>query len=143
MTTPIGAVKKLTDAVEIQTPRIPAPFTEQFELTSHGMVSPDSLLEFDASNVGGNGAALATVQPSIGTPGQRVGYAVRVLHAETSQQNFWICVWNIVAIAIGIEQQVWHVQNENSAMPERQTGGQIQSVNEIASLIIPAVSIRV
>ena len=66
----IGAVKQLSTAIEIESPRISAAFAEQLERLRHGMVPPHPLLEFDATNVRRHRATLATVQPAIGAPGQ-------------------------------------------------------------------------
>ena len=68
------------------------------------MIAPHALLKLDAANVGRGRAALHSVQPAVGSPGQRVGKGVRVFHAKAREQHLGRTVGHVVAIAIGIEQ---------------------------------------
>ena len=97
----------------------------------YGMIAPHALLEFDAANIGGDGAPLTAVKPAVGTPGERVGDAVGVFHAEARQQHFGISVGHVVAIAVGVEEQVGCIENEDAAVAEGQAAGEIQAGDEI------------
>ena len=50
-----------------------------------------------------------------------------VLHAEAGQQHFGIAVRHVVAISIGIEQQIRHLQHVHAAVAEGQSRGQVQA----------------
>ena len=106
MATVICAVEKFAGAVKVEAPRIATPFAEQFEFVRNRVISPDSLLKFNSTDIRGDGAPLTSVKPAIGTPCQRIGDAMRILHPESGQQNFRITIRNVVSIKIGIEQQV-------------------------------------
>ena len=81
-------------------------------------------------------------QPS-GPPGQRVGHRVGVFHAEAGEQHLGIAVGHVVAVAVGIEQQIRHLQHEDAAVAEGQPAGQIQPGDEILGPVGPAVAVGV
>ena len=78
------------------------------------MIAPHALLKLNRrivrfsgiANLRCHGAALATVEPAVGPPGQRVGDRVGILHAEASEQHIRIGIRHIVAIAVGIVEQI-------------------------------------
>ncbi len=107
------------------------------------MIAPHALLKLDAANVRRDRASLAAIQPAIGPPGQRVGHRVGVFHAKAREQHFGIAVGHVVAIAIGVEQQIGHLQHEHAAVAKRQSAGQVQTGDEILRPIRPAVAVGV
>ncbi len=74
----------------------------QLEAFRRRMIAPNSLLEFDAADVGRHRAALVAIEPAIGAPSQRIGHRVGVVHAEPGQQDLGIAIRHIVAIAVGM-----------------------------------------
>ena len=91
------------------------------------MIAPDALLKADAANVGRHRAALRAVQPAVGSPLQRVDHGVRVFHAEAGEQHLGIAVGHVVAVAVGIEQQVRRLADVDAAVADGQGRGQIQA----------------
>ena len=114
-------------AIEVESPGVAAPFAEQLEALGRRMVAPDALLKADAANVGRHGAALRAIEPAVGAPLQRVDHRVRVFHAEAGEQHLGIAVGHVVAIAIGIEQQVRRLADIDAAVADRQGRGQVQA----------------
>src|SRR5205814_2311534 len=86
----VAAGEELAVAIEVDPPGVAAPFGEQLELPGDGVVAPDALLELDAADVGRHRAALRPIQPAIGSPGQRVGEGVGILHAEALEQHLGV-----------------------------------------------------
>src|SRR5262245_27527003 len=127
----VGAGDQLAARVEVDAPRIASSFGKQFELPSTWMVAPDALLEGGPANVGGHGAALSAVQPAIGPPSERIGDGVGGFHAEAFEQDLGTAVGLVVAVAIGVEEQVRGLNDEHPAVTDRQTAGQIESFDKI------------
>ena len=61
----IRAVEQPPQAIEIEPPRVAAPFAEEFELTGRRVIPPDSLLKLDAANAGRDRTSLAAVEPAV------------------------------------------------------------------------------
>ncbi len=139
----VGAVKQIARFVEVEAPRIAAPFAEEFKLVGHRVVPPHALLEVDAADVGRDIRPLRAVEPAVGSPGERIGKRTGVFHSEAGQQHLGIAVRNIVVIAIGIEEQIGHIQHEHAAVPERHARRQIQSTHKILRLVDAAVAVGV
>ena len=119
----VRTIKQSAHAIEIESPCVSAPFAEQLKLLGYGVVSPNSLLKFDSSYVGSDSASLAAIEPAVWPKCQRVRNAVRVLHPKSCQQNLRIRIWNIVAIAIRIKQQIRYIEHEHSAVTKGYTRG--------------------
>jgi hypothetical protein len=117
--------------IEIEAPGVAAAVAEQLEAVRDGMVAPDALLEGDAAYLGGDGAPLAAVQPTVGPPGERIGDGVGILHAEALEQHLRVAVGHVVAVAIGIEEEVRHLQDKDAAMAERDAAGEIEVLDEV------------
>src|SRR5262249_33337200 len=83
----VGAVEQIAVAVKVEAPRVAPAFAEQLEAARERMVAPDALLKLHPLDMGGHGASLAAVKPTIRPPGQRVGHRVGVLHAEARDQH--------------------------------------------------------
>ena len=62
---------------------------------------------------------LSAVEPAVRPPGEVVGERVRVLHAEAGEQHFGVAVGHVVAVAVGVEEQVRGLQDEDAAVAER------------------------
>ena len=95
------------------------------------------------ADLGRDGAPLQAVEPAVGPPGQRVGHRVGVLHAEAGQEHLGIAVGPIVAVAVGVEQQVGRLEDEDAAVAEGQAAGQVQPGHEVVGSIGPAVAVGV
>ena len=101
-----GRAKCLAVVVEIDAPRIAGSFGENFELVPRGMVSPDGRVERNAVAVGRarlaharvREHAVATVEPAVGPPNERVERFVRVLPGPAIEQNLRLAVRNVVAV---------------------------------------------
>ena len=113
-------------AVEVEAPGVAAALAEQLEALRERVVAPDALLELDAADVGRDRAALAAVEPAVRPPGQRVGDGVGVLHAEAGEQHLGVAVGHVVAVAVGVEEQVRRLQDEDAAVAEGQAAGEVQ-----------------
>ena len=95
------------------------------------MVPPDALLELDAPDVGRDRAPLKAVEPAVGPPGQRVGHRVGVFHAEAGQEDLGVAVGAVVAVAVGVEEQVRRLDDEDAAITERQAAGEVEPGHEV------------
>ena len=62
----------LTIFVEIEAPSIAPAFREEFEFFGNGVVAPDALLKFMASDFSCYSAALGAIKPAIWAPLKRV-----------------------------------------------------------------------
>src|SRR6185503_19065456 len=111
--------------VEIQTPGIATAFAKQLEPMCDGMITPNTLLKFNAADFCRDRAALATIEPAIGSPGKRIGDRVGEFHGEPREQYFRIGIRHVVAVAVGIKQEVRDLQNENTSMTEGETASQV------------------
>ena len=121
MPTIIGAVEQFTRPVKVQSPAIASPFAEKLELTGLRMIPPDTLLKFNPANVGGHGTSLTAVEPTIRSPGQGIGNAVRVFHAKASEQDFRVTIRYVISILVGVKQQIGDIQHEHATMSEGQS----------------------
>src|SRR6266571_1557441 len=83
----VCAINQFALGVEVQSPRIAAALAEKLELVRQRMITPNALLKFEAANVCGDGAALASVQPAVRPPGKGIGDRMRVFHAEASEAH--------------------------------------------------------
>ncbi len=81
----VAASEELPALIEVDPPRIAASFSEQLELSSHRVITPDTLLELDAVDVGRHRAPLSSIQPAVRPPCQRVDQRMRILKAEPLQ----------------------------------------------------------
>ena len=139
----VGAGEELAVAVEVEAPHVATALAEQLESLGRRMISPDTLLELDAPNLGGDGASLQTVEPAVRAPGQRVCHRVGVFHAEAGEKDLGIAIGPIVAVAVGVEEQVRRLEDEDTAVAEGQPAREIQAGHEIMSAIDAAVSVDV
>jgi hypothetical protein len=121
----ISGVDQLAFIVEIQAPGIAAAFAKQLEAMSDWMITPNTLLKFDAVDFRSDGAALTAIEPAIGSPGERIRDRVGVFHAESGEQYFGVGIGHVVAVAVGIKQEVGDLQNENATVTKSETTGEV------------------
>ena len=107
------------------------------------MIAPDALLKADAADIGRDGASLGPIEPAVGAPRERVGKGVCVFHAEAGEQNPGRPVGTIVAVAIGVEQEVRRLRDEHAAISQRHPGREIEVGDEILDDIGAAVAVGV
>src|SRR5262249_15056127 len=74
----VRTIEEVTVLVEIEAPRVAAPLAEQLELVRDRMITPNTLLEFDAADVRRHRAPLAAIKPAVRSPRQRVCHRMRV-----------------------------------------------------------------
>ena len=122
---------------------LPPPSQKSSNRFDPGMISPDALLELDAADLGGDGAPLQAIEPAVGPPGQRVGHRVGVFHAEAGEQDLGIAVGHVVAVAVGIEEQIRRLEDEHAAVAERQAARQVQPGDEVLGAVGAAVAVGV
>ena len=66
-----------------------------------------------------------------------------VFHAEAREQNFRIAIRNVIAIAIGVEEEIGRLYDEDAAMTDGHAGGEVQSRNEVLDFAVAAVPVNV
>ena len=139
----VAAAECVARAVEVEAPGVAAPFRKKLEPPRDRVVSPDALLKFGSADPRGDGASLGAVQPAVGAPGHRVDGGVGILKAEAGQEHLGVAVGPIIAVSIGIEEEIRGLADEDAAMTDRQAGGQVQAVDEDLLLVGTAVAIGV
>lgn len=107
------------------------------------MVAPYTLLKLNAADVGGHRASLAAVEPAIGAPREGVGDAVGVLHPKPAQEHLGISVGHVVAVVVGVEEEIRDIEDEHPAVAECQSRHQIKPVDEITAVVHEPIAIAV
>src|SRR5439155_6981393 len=125
----------------VQTPGVAAAFAKKIEAMGKRMIAPDALLELKATDTRGDGASLAAVEPTVGSPGKRVCDRMGVLHAKTGEENFGVGIGHIIGIAVRIKKQVRSLKDEHAAVAKGKTAGQIQAIDKVLRLDGEAVLI--
>src|SRR4051794_16413605 len=64
-----------------------------------------------------------------------------IFHPKTSEQNFRVTIWYIVAIFVWIEQQVRGLHHEYTPVTDRKPGAKIQSSDKI--FVATGMTIRI
>src|SRR5438105_2401443 len=139
----VGAGDGVAVGIEVESPGVASSLGEQLELSGKRMITPDALLESDPADMGRDRAPLGTIEPAIRPPLQGVGKGVCVLHAKAAQEHFRVAVGNIIAVAIGVEEEVRRLGHEDTAVAERHTRRQVQPSDEILDCVEAAVAARV
>src|SRR5437867_8740492 len=139
----VGAVEKPAVRVECQAINVPTTFGKQLHLTCARVISPDTLLEFEISNLGRGRTAVQSVKPAIRTPGEVVRHGLGILHSKATEEHLGITVGNIIAISIRIEKQVRRLYHENAAVTECNTRAKVQAFDEVFELVGAAVAVGV
>ena len=96
-----------------------------------------------STNGGGRGAAVGTVQPSVGTKSQTVGDRVGVFQTKARQMDGRVAIDLCVLIGIGIVQQVRRVHHPNPRRADRDTGGDVQALDDISMRVIRTIAVGV
>ena len=139
----VGREEQVAVGVERQAEQVAAPLAEQLEPSRPRVESPDGLLELDAADVVARRAAGDPVEPAVRPPGEVVGQRLGVLHAEAGEQNLGLAVGHVVAVAVGVEEQVGDLEDVDAAVAERQTGAQVQPGHEVLEAVGAAVAVGV
>src|SRR5262249_35987950 len=121
----VGAVEEVAVAVEGEPPGVAAALAEQLEGPRQRVEGAYPRLEHDTPYPGGHGAALTAVEPAVRPPGERVGDGVGVLHAEAAQEDVRIIVGDIVAVTVGVEEEVGRLEDEDAAVAEGEAGSEV------------------
>ena len=87
--------------------------------------------------------AVATVEPAIRAPDERVERFVRVFVGPAIEQHFRLAIRNVVAVLIGDEQQIRRRADEHAAEADFDAADQIQVLGEHLALVEFAVAIGV
>src|SRR5262249_19306990 len=139
----VCAVEEPSLPIECQPEDVSSPFAEQLEVPRHGMIAPDSLLEFDPADATGRRAAVEPIEPAVGAPREMVGQRLGIFDPESVEQNLRVAVWGVIAVTIGIKEEVRDLDDVDSAIAEFDAGAQIQPAHKIAEAIGTAVAVRV
>ncbi len=131
VTAVVGAVEQIARFVEIEPPGVAAPFAEEFELVCQRVIPPHALLKVDPANVGRDVGPLRAVQPTVRAPSERIGERAGVFHSETREEHFGIAIGNVVVIAVGIEEEIRNIEDEDAAVTKGDARRQVQSRYEI------------
>ena len=140
---PVAAAEGVAGAIEVEAPGVASAFGEELKPPRTRVVSPDPLLKFGAANPCGDGASLCAIEPAVGPPGHRVHRGVGVLKAKAREQHFGLAVGPVVAVSIGVEQQIRGLADKDPPVTDSQAGGQVQAVDEDGFFVGPAVAVGV
>lgn len=83
------------------------------------------------------------VQPAVGAPFQGINHGVRVFHAKTLEQHLGLAVRHVVAVLIGIEQQVRRLTDVDAAVADSQGRSEVQAGDEVFDAIGAAVAVGI
>ena len=72
-----------------------------------------------------------------------VCHRLRIFHAETGEQHFGVAIRNIVAIAIGVEEQVGDLQYIHAAITKFDSSGQVEPIDKVFGLVGATIAIFV
>ena len=146
----VGAGEDATLGIDFETKSVAAAFAVDLEFLGVGMIAPhhlslpgDGLAGGGVFDLPGGGGAVDSIEPAIGTPLQVVHHRMRVLDAETGQSHFRVRIGNVVAIGIGIEQQVGRIAHPDPAVTDGHRGGNVEPGDDILVGVENAVAIRV
>ena len=140
-------------AVELEAEGIARAFAEDVVFPGLRMVAPDHAafemdrggvrgIETRADHAGGRRAAMHAVEPAVRTQDDAVADRVRVLKTEAGEMHHRGAVGNVIAVGIGVEQQVRRIHHPDAAMGAHGGIGHIQPVLEDRMLIVDPVALR-
>ena len=87
--------------------------------------------------------ALVSVQPTVGAPHETVERFVSVRKSKPIKEHDWFCVWRVVAIAVGNEQQFRSRTDPDSAVTNFHAADKIQSFDERCARFESAIMVVV
>src|SRR5262245_60356257 len=100
----------------------------------YGMISPNRLAEeSNAADGRGTCASLRAVEPAVRSPSQAVCHGMGILQTETFEVDLRRAVGHIIAIPVGIKEQVRRVHDPNSAASRQRAGRDIQAGDKIVA----------
>ena len=133
-------VEKFAVFIPIVSPGIGRAVGEDFEGLAVGMKTPDASLDRNAlgfgrpgnADIAGAGSSAAAVKPAIGAPAEAVGKVVVVVlgDGEAIEDDFGFSIGDVVAIAIGNEEELGRAHGPNSAASQFDAGEHLQLVGE-------------
>ena len=102
------------------------------------MVAPDTAVERHSLLIGrlwladkrGLGDAVAAVQPTVRPPDQAVGHGVRVFQAEAGEMHLRSRVGDVIAVPVGVEEEIRRVKHPDAAAARQHGGGDVQALGE-------------
>ena len=68
---------------------------------------------------------------------------MRIFHAEAGHANLGVAVGHVVAVAVGIEEQIRRLGHEHAAVADRDARGHVQAGDKILELVGAAVAVGV
>ena len=86
---------------------------------------------------------VTAVEPAVRPPGEVVGQRLGVLHAEAGQQHLGIAVGHVVAVLVGVEEQVGDLEDVDAAVAEGQPGAKVQAGDKVLEAVGAAVAVGV
>ncbi len=137
--------------VELEAEGVAAALRENFVGAGARMVPPDhAAFEMHARRIRGietgtrdparGGAPLRAVEPAVRSPNQAVRDGVGVLEPEAGQPCFRRAVGDVVAVGVGIEEQVRGVHDPHAAVAAQGGVGHIEAVGEYLVTVKSAVA---
>src|SRR5690606_5033674 len=82
-------------------------------------------------HLAGGGGAVDAVEPAVGAPLEVAHDGVGVLDAEASEPNLGIGVGHVVAIGVGIEQEVGRIGHPDASVADGDGGGDVEAGDDI------------
>ena len=118
------------------------------------MVAPDhAAFDIDAFGIGrvgagagdaaGGGAALAAVEPAIGSPCEAIGDAVGVFEAEAAESDFRWAIELVIAVGVGPEDEVGSLHDPEAAGSAEGGVGHIEAVEDRAVEVERSVAVGI
>jgi len=146
-----GGDESLTVLVEIDAPRIRRAPGEDLELTPRRMEAPHAAIDRSALAVRAAGLAdvrvrehaVAAVEPTVGTPRERVERLVRVLIGPAVEQDLGLRIGHQIAVLVGHEHEIRRGADPHAAEADLQTADQVEAAHEHGALLEFAVVVGV
>ncbi len=138
------------DGIELESVGVAAAFGEDLEGPCLRVVAPHHAtfevhagrvrgIEARSTHATGHGAALTAVEPSIGSPGEAIGDGVGVLESKAREAYLGWAVRDVVAVAVGVEEQVGRVHHPHAAVARHGSRGEVEAVDEDRVTVVAAV----
>ena len=146
----VGAGDAPAVLIEIKPVGVASPFRKQLEAFRGRVIPPDALLKLDRRRLGvgrvldfgRHGAAVSAVEPAIRGELQRVRVGMRVLHAKAGEQNDRVAIGNVIAVLIGVEEQIRRLDDVEASVAEAKAGREVQVGQKVLGLGVFAILVR-
>ena len=147
----VVAGKNTAFGIELDTERVTASFGEDLIHVSFGVVTPNQLshradrrvVTSRTAHFATNRAALGGIEPSVGSPREAVDDRVRILETEAFEVHFGRAVGTVVAIAVGVEEEVGRIEHPDAATTDGERCGDVQAAEESGMPVVDAVPVGV